>query len=35
MPDFSIFEWICVGVLGLFVIGFVWMKIVKSIHPKD
>ena len=31
----SIFDWICVGILAAFVIGFLWVKVVKSINPKD
>lgn len=33
--DFSIFDWISVGVLAAFAIGFLWVKAVKSINPKD
>lgn len=33
--NFSIFDWISVVVLAGFVIGFLWIKVVKSINPKD
>lgn len=31
--NLSIFDWICVGVLAAFVLGYVWVKIVKWMKP--
>ena len=35
MFGLNLFYTICVGVLAAFVIGFLWVKVVKAINPKD